>query len=103
LEKQIYEFFKYKWEHDTNLAISDEYDKALLTQLPDYVQDNIYVGLLFRDFLIEYKGFFNVSKTMASGVLFGSINTADLYTLEDHVYRTYIMQVLTNLEPRFEL
>ena len=75
LEKQIYEFFKYKWEHDKNMAICDESDKSLLDQLPEYVQDNLYVGFLFKDFLTKYKEFFNVSKTMKKGLMISGLNT----------------------------
>ena len=41
----------YKWKADKNSAFIDDNEKSLLEQLPSYVQDKIYGGFLFNDFL----------------------------------------------------
>jgi len=50
---RIYEYFEYKWDYDRNQAIDDEDEIAILTQLPDHVQDRVQ-GFLFNDFLTNF-------------------------------------------------
>ena len=50
MKRRFEEFFLYKWANDRNSAIDDESEKAMLEQLPSFVQDRIYSSFLFNDF-----------------------------------------------------
>ena len=71
------------------------------------MQDKLYVGYLFKDFLNKYKQFFKIKRNLnIKTSLFSSVinkgNRYDFYTMHDNVYRDFIYGVLTNMEPRFE-
>ena len=62
LRGRITEYFEYKWRMDRNLAIDDDIEKAMLEQLPDNVQDKLYFGFLFAEFVSAFKPFFLIAK-----------------------------------------
>ena len=51
LQKRVEDFFAYKWKFDKNQAIDDPAEIALLDQIPSEVQDKLYSGFLFNEFL----------------------------------------------------
>jgi len=51
---EIEAFFDYKWNNDKNQAIDDDEEIALLEQMPIVVQDHLYSGFLFNDFLQKF-------------------------------------------------
>ena len=60
LTAKIFEFFDYKWTHDRLMAIDDDYEIALLNQLPEFVQDKLVSHYLFSDFLMRFLDFFRI-------------------------------------------
>ena len=54
-------YFDWRWKHDLNQGIDGEEELAILAELPDDRQDQIYASYLFRDFLRNYFSFFRVS------------------------------------------
>ena len=46
----MFEFFDYKWSNDLLMAIDDDFEIALLNQLPEYVQNKLISHYLFKDF-----------------------------------------------------
>lgn len=97
--KKIEEFFEYKWAFDKNQAIDEKEELDLLYQLPSQVQDTLYSGFLFNDFLSKFQIFFRISKQ--SNHFKSEIETRSFYTWQDTTYRDFMMQILTKLEPRF--
>ena len=51
LQLKIEKYFDYKWSNDKLMAINDEDEIAILSQLPLEVQDNLLTKFLFSDFL----------------------------------------------------
>ena len=50
--------FEYRWRTDKLAAFSEASDISLKEQLPWDVQQDIFVGFVFRDFLKTFKGIF---------------------------------------------
>ena len=101
LKKQIESFFDYKWSHDKNSAIDDEDEQEILDELPSYVQDKLYVGFLFCNFIKKFKRFLTIEKN--SKILRSKdLHLRRYYTMIDNPYRDFIIRILTSLEPRFE-
>lgn len=75
----------------------------MLYQIPDSVQDKIYSGFLFHEFLGKIQQFFRLSKATSKNMFQKSkIKIKSYYTWNDQQYRDFVLQVLTLLEPRFE-
>lgn len=66
----------------------------IVEQIPTQVVDSIYADFLFRDFLGQYRKFFQIPKLTA--------NMHSRYTWFDDSYRFFMLEILKNLEPRFE-
>jgi len=62
LKIKIVQFFEYKWLADKNQSIDDEEEKAILDELPIEVQDRLYTGFLFNEFMVKFKGYFLIQK-----------------------------------------
>lgn len=58
--EDIREHFDYKWSKDRNQAIDEEEEIKILMQLPVDVQDQLYSGFLFSDFLSNFSQFFRI-------------------------------------------
>ena len=71
----------------------------MLDELPEFVQNDIYKFFLFSHFLSKFRETFTIPKP-------GGANQRDknqkFYTWEDTEYRDFMMQILTQLEPRLE-
>lgn len=70
----------------------------MLDQLPEDVQNKLYSEFLYHDFLQKFRDTFRIPKT--SNQLFGSNSV--YYTWEDQNYREFMIDLLSNLEPRRE-
>ena len=70
LKSKIERFFEYKWNYDKNQAIDDEGEKAILDQLPVEVQDKLFTGFLFSEFLDLFQRFFLIEKGVARVSMF---------------------------------
>ena len=57
LIKQIEDFFDYYWVMDRNSCIKNE-GARFIVELPEEVQNQIYIEYLFADFLYKYKHYF---------------------------------------------
>jgi hypothetical protein len=55
---KIEDFFNYFWENNPLGAVNDEADVRFMSELPYYVQGQIYIDYLFKDFLYKYKRYF---------------------------------------------
>ena len=62
IRKEINEYFEYKWKNDCNLAMETEHDLALMDQLPNLVQRQIYTQFLYNDFLYHFRRFFSIRR-----------------------------------------
>ena len=75
-------------------------------QLPDFVQDKIYSEFLFKSFLVTFRDTFTIPKDKTETYTDHHGNVRILkknYNWTDQLYRNFMMEVLTNLEPRHEL
>ena len=59
-------YFKFRWEHNKNNAISTPEDFNLLIQLPESVQTRIYTDFLFKDVMHVYNKYFKTLKKSVS-------------------------------------
>ena len=95
---QLENYFEYRWNNDKGLAISSDEDQTLLNQLPEDVIIKIY-KFLYSEFLKEFRGFFTFFKNEKQISNVRSIRT-DIYSWNDHEYQQFIIEIMTNLEPR---
>lgn len=86
---KIEDFFDYKWGNDRLGAVRDERDVRFLDELPDGVQEQIFIEYLFRDFLKRYELYFNPKQI---GSLMGEFANPDL--------REFLVGFVQHLEPR---
>ena len=54
-ENELLIFFNYKWEKDRNYVVQTKEDKAILSELPSYVQTNLFKNFIYHDFLMNFK------------------------------------------------
>lgn len=95
LRLQIEAHFEYKWKNDKNYAFEDDNDKKIFLELPRDVQIYLYRSFLYCDFLKCFRRFFSIpNKT--------SKNWPAFYNWENEYYQTFMLDILQNLEPRFE-
>lgn len=93
-ERLLEKYFTYRWEKDKNDSLIKENYLYIVEQIPAQVVDSIYADFLFRDFLQQYRKFFQIPKQ--------SVNLHSRYTWFDDSYRFFMLEILKNLEPRFE-
>lgn len=58
LKKDIEAHFDYRFNNDKLIAFREEKDLSIFEQLPEEVQQTMYVEFLFKDFLNEFKRLF---------------------------------------------
>jgi len=56
--KELEDYFNYRWSSNKNNAVSTQQDIDLLEQLPFIVQFKIFSEFLFKHFLFTYRDFF---------------------------------------------
>ena len=110
--ERINDYFKYRWSHDRNLAVSTDQDKDLLDQLPKRLQIKLYTKYLFEDFMELYKQIFEI-KTV---IYVKRMNFLRKYSQDidqeaninyfdpdkivtNDVYDDFLVQFLSHLEP----
>lgn len=54
----------YYWENNRLSAMQDENEKKFMRDLPDYVQQQIFVDYLFSDFLYKYRSYFKADQSL---------------------------------------
>lgn len=72
----------------------------MLEELPEFVQNKIYQFFLFSHFLSKFRDTFKIPKPGSSNIV--DITKKKYYDWDDTEYRDFMMQILTNLEPRLE-
>jgi hypothetical protein len=84
----------YYWENNRLSAITPEYEKKFMRDLPDYVQQNIFVDYLFSDFLYRYRNYFKADPYLMK------LRKKNIYA-EDPDKREFLVEFVKKLEPRF--
>ena len=97
LIKKFEKYFEYQWENDKNIAVEEDADLALLSELPVSIQSNIYKDFLFEDFLALFKVHFYFQKPNKKQISNGLVK---YYEWEDSAYSGFMVQLLQSLEPR---
>ena len=97
----MFEFFDYKWRNDLLMAIDDDFEIALLNQLPEHVQNKLVSHYLFKNFQMKFLDFFRLESGESQSNFF-SLKTPTFYTWVDQEYRNYMMFILQHLEPFYE-
>ena len=92
---QIEQHMKYKWGNDRNQALQEEEDVTILEQIPEEVQDEIYYKFLHQKFLRDFEKYFTFEKTFTGLRL-------NFFSWKDQMYRDFMTDILTSLEPRRE-
>jgi len=59
LVRDIEEYFEHYWSHDKRQAV-----KSVVTQLPESVTRKLYIEVLFRDFLYEFRVYFRMASPL---------------------------------------
>jgi len=96
--KKFEAYFVYFWKNDKNYAMSSEEDKEMLSELPNHIQSNIYREFLFKDFLDQFRVYFDLEKPAIYQDDSGSIKYFDW---QDLCYSGFMIRILGSLEPRF--
>ena len=87
-------YFMYYWENNRLSAVSGPNDQKFMKDLPDYVQQNIYIDYLFSDFLYRYRNYFKADPYLMK------LRKKNLYA-EDPDKREFLVNFVKKLEPRF--
>jgi hypothetical protein len=95
LKKQIEAHFDYRFQHDKLIAFRNVDDLSIFDQLPEEVQQTMYVEFLFKDFLEEFKRLFTFNNVDCP-------NQPAFFSYVDHHYRGFMLNLLSCLEPREE-
>ena len=61
-ERLLEKYFTYRWEKDKNDSLIKKNYMYIVEQIPTQVVDSIYADFLFRDFLQQYRKFFQIAK-----------------------------------------
>ena len=99
LVDKIEKFFDYRWKNDKRLALEEDLEIQMLTQLPLVVQDTLLSKFIFNDFLYAFTNFFKITQ---KGIL-TTDGTKPLcyFTWDDQAYRGFMFSLLLKLEPIF--
>mmetsp|Transcript_14801 Transcript_14801/g.22948 ORF Transcript_14801/g.22948 Transcript_14801/m.22948 type:complete len:133 (+) Transcript_14801:98-496(+) len=114
--KEIDLYFKYRWAHNKNIALSTMQDQFLMEQLPDEIQRSIYFDFLFKNFMAQYRNIFVITNRLLdvqTRILMRRVGLdlkkAALATLveeqngiswENEKFQNFIKIILTLLEPQ---
>lgn len=91
-------YFEYYWKNNKNYAIASEDDFAILSELPQEIQSNIYKDFLFQDFITLFKVHFIFAKPDNMQDNSGIVKYFDW---ADKQYSSFMISFLQALEPRF--
>lgn len=84
------------------MAIDDDYELSMLSQLPDVVVNKLFCSYLFNSFTQKFSNFFMIEKMRKSTLSVfdkNPIYNKNFYTWNDMEYRDFMIGVLMNLEP----
>ena len=87
LKEKIEIHFDYRWKTDKLAGFTDEEDKNLIVQLPSDVQQEIFVGFLFKDFLTTFKSIFEFPN-------YDCLNQPSTYSWYDYQYQKFMLELL---------
>ena len=82
--------------------MNDDKEKEILSQLPLEVQDRLFTGFIFNDFLQAFRAFFRVEKKSLNSSIFtiyDDLTFRKYFTWNDNVYRDFMYNILGKLEP----
>jgi hypothetical protein len=82
--------------------VDDDKEKEILSQLPLEVQDRLFTGFIFNDFLQAFRAFFRVEKKSLNSSIFtihDDLTFRKYFTWNDNVYRDFMYNILGKLEP----
>lgn len=71
--------------------MNSDFERRIFDELPHEVQDKLYTGFLFVSFLSNFRLFFKLKSIKGNS-----------FTWHNQNYRDFMMQILMNLEPRYE-
>lgn len=75
-EKEIIQFFNYKWENDRNFSLKTEEDFAILSELPAEVKMRVFKDFIYHDFLYNFRKILRFKFTNQSEFISKRINCA---------------------------
>jgi hypothetical protein len=93
LKDKIEKYFDYRWVNHMNYFLTNDEFETFFGQLPDEVIDAIYLRFLFGPFMKVYTPIFEFKKNS---------NLHSRYVWDDPPYRSFMLAILKNLEPRRE-
>lgn len=99
-QNTIETYFAYRWSNDKNIAISTKEDEDLLDQVPDFVQREIYSDYLFREFLTNFRKFFDLPMEIRERKEGEPKIEHAFYKWDNEDYQSFMIQMLKSLEPR---
>lgn len=73
----------------------------MLIELPEQVQDAIYQNFLYDEYLLSFKDYFKIPREIDAPI--HDMRYTNYYDWEDQEYRSFMMHLLTHLEPRHEV
>ena len=97
MQRDIEQYFQYKWQNDRNQAIDDDHEKAIVEQLPIEVTNKLYQEFLYKDLLLQFQPTFRLAKPKENDQPLRYFNWD-----ADEDYREYMLETLSYMEPRSE-
>lgn len=84
--------------------MDDPKEREILDQLPYEVQDRLFTGFIFNDFIQAFSAFFRIEKQVYNKSIFTFQNDLafrQFFTWNDNLYRLFMYAILQRLEPVF--
>ena len=95
--KEFEAYFVYFWKNDKNYAVSSAEDQEMLSELPSHIQSDIYRQFLFKDFLEQFRVYFDLERP---AIFQDSSGTPKYFDWQDIQYSAFMIRILGSLEPR---
>jgi hypothetical protein len=98
---KIEDFFEYYWMNNKLAALANEEDIRLMDELPEPVQAEIFVDYLFKEYLYNYRKYFNPRQEKYSHTIFkNSANKTFSGENQNQLMRGFLVEFVKRLEPR---
>lgn len=84
--------------------MDDPKEQEILDQLPYEVQDRLFTGFIFNDFIQAFSALFRIEKQVYNNSIFtfqNNLTFRQFFTWNDNVYRLFMYAILQRLEPVF--
>lgn len=101
-KNKIEDYFAYYWSKDKNMAVSKEEDIAILSQLPIFVQDNLYFKFLFNEIFKKHSSFFFINPRQMKIFSMGNSMLDHKLKIPQDMMHEFKKLIFSKLEPRFE-